>query len=114
MLKNIIKKMKMKILTYNPKKTKQVLAGVLDENNTFIKKVTDKQCHKKLNAYTIQEDVLQQLIEKEVKIIRIVTPKNIYETKLKDWLNGNKFIFIRDYGHGKQRFFPICFMNKLK
>jgi len=103
-----------KILTYDPKKQKQVLAGSINKNNIFIKKVTKKHYHRILQGYGIQEEVLTQLFEKDVKIVRIITPTNVYETKLKDWLNGSKFIFIRDYGHGKQRFFPINLMNKIR
>lgn len=103
-----------KILTYDPKKAKQVLAGTIDKNNVFIKKVTAKHYHRKLQAYAIQEEVLLELSEKGVKKVRILSPKNTYETRLSDWLNGTRYVFIRDYGHGKQRFFPVCRMKKIK
>jgi len=100
-----------KITTYDPKKGKLILAGNV-ENNTFIKQVTAKHFFYKLQAYGIQEEVVQKLIEKGITKVQIVSHSLTYESNIKDWVNGHALV--RDYGNGLQRFLPIHYMKKIK
>ena len=99
-----------RVTTYDPKKGKHILAGHID-NNIFIKQVTAKHFFRKFQAYGIQEDVVQTLIEKNVKKIKIVSHTLTYESKIEDWVNGHTLI--RDYGNGLQRFLPVHYMKKV-
>jgi len=100
-----------KITTHDPKKDKPVLAGHI-ENGVFIKQVTARHFFYKLQAYGIQEEVIQTLIEKNIKKIRIVSHTLTFESDMKDWVNGHSLI--RDYGNGLQRFLPVHYMKKIK
>ena len=55
-----------KVTTYDPKKNKHILAGYI-EGNVFIKQVSGRHFFRKFQAYGIQEDVIQKLIERNVK-----------------------------------------------
>lgn len=100
-----------KVTTYDPKKGKHILAGHI-ENKEFFKKVTGRHFFRKLQAYGIQEDVIQKLIENKIKKIKILSHDITYESLIDDWVNGHSLI--RDYGNGLQRFLPIHYMKKIK
>ena len=100
-----------KITTYDPKKNKHILAGNI-EGKTLIKQVSGRHFFSKFQAYGIQEDVIQKLIEKKINKIKIISHTLIYESKIKDWVNGH--VLIRDFGNGLQRFLPIHYMKKIK
>ena len=97
------------INTYDPKKQKKIKAGYL-ENKVFIKEVSARHFFRKFQAYGIQEDVIQELIEKKIKKIRIISHTLTYDSSIKDWVNGH--VLIRDFGNGLQRFLPIHYMKK--
>lgn len=101
-----------KVYAFDPKKNKPILAGYIDDN-VFVKKVTNKHYHIKLQSYGIQEEVLHRLNKEKIKYIKIISKKFCYLTNVTDWL-GKKFTFIRDYGHGRQIFFPVSLMDKRK
>jgi len=104
--------MKTKILTYDTRKGKQILAGSVDDlTHTFIKKVTSKHFFKKTQSYAIQETVIEQLKELGITTIKIITPASIYMSTLDIWLDP--CIKVLDYGHGKQRFLPIKYMRRI-
>lgn len=100
-----------KVMTYDPKKNKKILAGHI-EKTTFIKQVSGRHFFRKFQAYGIQEDVIQELIEKKIKKIRIISHTLTYDSNIKDWVNGH--VLIRDFGNGLQRFLPIHYMKKIK
>jgi len=100
-----------KIMTYDPRKNKYVIAGYIDKT-TFVKTVTTRHFFRKLQSYAIQEDVIQELIEKNIKKIKIMSNTVIFESSIKDWVNGHSLL--RDYGKGLQRFLPIYYMKKIK
>ena len=97
-----------KLTTYDPKKHKRILAGCI-EDGIFIKQVTSKHFFRKLQAYAIQEDIIQKLVEKDIQKIKIINSTSIYESNITDWINGNTLL--RDYGNGLQRFLPIHYMQ---
>lgn len=100
---------KERITTYDPKKNKSIKAGYI-ENNIFIKEVSGRHFFRKFQAYGIQEDVIQKLIERKIKKIRIISYTLTYDSSIKDWVNGH--VLIRDFGNGLQRFLPIHYMKK--
>lgn len=100
-----------KVTTYDPKKNKHILAGHI-EKKVFIKQVNGRHFFRKLQAYGIQEDVIQELIEKKIKKVRIMSHMLTYESNIKDWVNGHSLI--RDYGNGLQRFLPVHYMKKIQ
>lgn len=100
-----------RLTTYDPKKDKTVLAGYI-EKDVFIKHVTSRHFFRKLQAYGIQEEIIQQLIERGIKTIRIMSHTLTYESKISDWVNGH--CLLRDYGNGLQRFLPVHYMKKTK
>lgn len=100
-----------KVTTYDPKKEKLILAGHV-EGDTFIKQVNPRHFFHKLQAYGIQEEVIQILIEKKIKKIKIISHTLTYESNIKDWVNGH--VLIRDYGNGLQRFLPVHYMKKIQ
>ena len=92
----------MKILTFDPMKCEEVVAGIL-ENGVFTKRVRPNHFMRKEHAYGISEDVLQRLIEIGCTTIRIISQTVVYESTIAQWFEKN----IRNYGHGNQRFLPI-------
>jgi len=100
-----------RVTTYDPKKQKHILAGHID-GNTFIKKVTARHFFRMLQAYAIQEDVIQRLIENGISKIKIISHTLTYESHISEWINGHALI--RDYGNGLQRFLPIHYMEKIQ
>ena len=100
----------MKILTYDSVKGRMVVAGEL-EGAIFTKKVKADHYIRILNAYGIQEVVIQQLKEKGCSSIVLKLPSMRLMSSLSDWLAPN--IKILDYGHGKQRFLPVRMMTAI-
>ena len=94
----------MKILCYDPKKQKNVVAGHYNETlKTFFKEVTKRHWMILEKGYGIQDIVLQQLKELGCEKICIKTKLSYINSDLKDWLNQP----IKNYGHGDQRFLRI-------
>ena len=98
----------MKILTYDSVKGRMVVAGEL-EGTIFTKRVKTNHYMRMLNAYGIQESVIQQIKDKGCTVIVLKLPKTRLVSDLADWLQPN--IKILDYGHGKQRFLPVRMMR---
>ena len=103
----------MKILTYDIKKSKLVKAGDYDyTTRTFRKVVSSRHLMKMFEAYAIQENVIEQLKERSCEKIILKTPTRTLESSFLDWLSQD--IKVMDFGHGKQRFFPINRMYEKK
>jgi len=100
-----------RVTTYDPKKQKHILAGHID-GKKFVKQVMGRHFFRKLQAYEIQEDVIQTLIEKGIKKVVILSHTLTYESPITEWVNGHSLI--RDYGNGIQRFLPVHYMKKTK
>jgi len=92
----------LKVLTYDPKKKKRVLAGTFIDG-CFIKKVTAKHFMKVEQGYGVQEDVVQKLIELICETVLIESPTGSYEYPFTELLLKE----VKDYGNGPQRFLSI-------
>jgi len=99
-----------RINTYDPRKDKEVFAGVYESNTgTFVKTVTKRHYMIKEKGYGIQIDVIDYLKNCGCKEIKIKTKKETYSVDFDRWVNQGK---LKNYGHGLQIFFPVRFMNK--
>lgn len=103
----IMKKYNMPIYTFDPKKNKNVVAGLYEaDSGMFIKKVNKHHYMILEKGYGLSEEVVQQLIALDCKKIRIITEKQkmVYE------FNFDCILIkpIKNYGHGNQRFLQIC------
>lgn len=98
----------MKILTYDPKKKKQILAGHY-RDGIFVKRVTSKHFMQKFQAYGIQEVVYQRLREEGCKLIVFLAGASTLVSKIADW----EKMKVLDFGHGKQRFLPIRYTKRI-
>jgi len=96
-----MKQNNLKIYCYDPKKSKNILAGTYyPRTYEFSKKVRKNHFMVKEHGYGIQEEVLQQLKILGCYYIYIYTKKGAIITCLEDWLKQP----IKNYGHGNQRF----------
>jgi len=101
-----------KIRTYDPKKSKLIMAGEFDDKDkSFYKKCKPQHFMKIVGGYGIQEDVIQQLKEMDCEKIYLTTNTGKYVNPFKDWLARD--IKVLNYGHGKQRFFPLSRMERV-
>lgn len=101
-----------KINAYDPKKDKEVFAGVYDTNNrTFIKTVTKRHYMIKEKGYAIQAEVMDMLNRWGCQKIIIKTKTKIYSVKFNMWYKSGT---VKNYGHGDQNFFPVKFMKEEK
>lgn len=97
------------LTVFDEKKRRNVKAGEYNpETKTFIKKVKKTHFMRMLEAYGIQELVLDRLATKRCENIVIKAPGVTYSSKLWDWERGD--IKTLNYGHGRQRFLPIRHM----
>lgn len=99
----------MKILSYDLKKKKYVLAGEFI-GNTFFKNVQPFHFMRVVGGYGISEDSFQDILNKGCKwiIIKEVVTKQNWKSDIRDWVEHCK---IADYGSGKQRFLSLKFMK---
>lgn len=99
----------MKLLAFDPKKNKRVLCGEI-VGDTLIRIVKPEHFMRMVQGYGIQEVAFQAVMEKGLQNIMLVESKTGLEWKasVKTWLSQSKVL---DYGHGKQRFLSLKFMN---
>lgn len=102
----------MKILGYDLKKSKYILAGNLI-GDTFFKDVMPFHFMRVVGGYGISEEVFQQILSKDCKyiIIKEVATKQNWKAPVKNWIEHCK---IADYGSGKQRFLSLKYMSTHK
>ena len=101
-----------KILSFDPKKCKAILAGYYFHNGKYyLKLVANKHFMIREQGYGIQEDVIEILKVKECQKVIIQTPATKLKSKFETWL---KVGVVKDYGHGKQRFLPVKEMEQVK
>jgi len=102
--------MKIRLNAYDPKKDKEVFAGIYNaETKTFVKNVTKRHYMILEVGYGIQLEVMDNLARWGCKKIEIRTKTLIYTVLFETWYKqGNH----KNYGHGEQVFFPVRFMNK--
>jgi hypothetical protein len=100
-----------KLLTYDPKKGKNVLVGTIT-GTTLLREVTEKHFMRVVGGYGIQEPALQQARSLGVKtIIQIVKETNEkWIGTIDNWINNSKTM---DFGHGKQVFLSLKYMTLL-
>lgn len=96
------------IYSYDPKKRKRIFAGTAFRGS-FFKEVTSKHFMYSLQAYGIQEDVIDSMIEKDIKYVVIKTPTKIYGSDVSSWVA----LETKDFGHGRQKFLPIKEMQEI-
>lgn len=99
----------MKILTWDPKKKKTVLSGYF-EDGVFHRHVEARHFMRKFQAYAIQEDVIQKLMELKCRLIILHTHADKLESLFDNWLAPD--IRVMDFGWGKQRFMPVKRMKR--
>lgn len=98
-----------KILSFDSKKKKYILAGNL-VGYTFFKNVEPKHFMRIVGGYGINEDVFQDILGKGCKdiIIKETVTKQNWKSDVRDWVEHCK---IADYGSGKQRFLSLKYMK---
>lgn len=103
---------KMKLLTYDPKKAKQVLVGELIVDTLF-RDVDPKHFMRIVQGYGIQEIAFEEIVRKGVDkiVLKEMGTGKRWESRVKDWLEHGR---VADYGHGKQRFLSVKFMSNKK
>ena len=97
----------MKIYTFDHKKTRRVLAGIID-GKTFIKRVKNNHFVRRYRGYGISKEVIEILLEKNIKNIQVITKNKSYLSKVEDWTRIED-----DLGHGLQCFLSINFMSEI-
>jgi hypothetical protein len=102
----------MKLLCYDPKKNKQVLVGELI-GNTLFRDVEPEHFMRIVQGYGIQEVAFQEILKKEVKfiILKETHTDKRWKADVETWKKKGK---VADYGHGKQRFLSLSYMNDRK
>lgn len=91
--------MKIRIITFDPKKGKQVLVGDF-ENGILYKRVTSAHFMIKEQGYGIQEDVIERLKELNCEIVRIIATTKTFDIPFIEYLKVEP----KNYGNGPQRF----------
>lgn len=99
----------MKLLTWDPRKNKEVLVGEII-GDTLFRDVTSKHFMRVVDGYGIQESALTKLqIGNITKIVIKETDSGKqWESKVSDWTEHGKSA---DYGNGKQRFLSLKYMH---
>lgn len=102
----------MKILSYDLKKRKTILAGQL-MGDAFFKDVQPYHFMRMVGGYGISEDAFQKILSEGCKkvIIKELATGNRWESDIKDW---QAHCLIADYGSGKQRFLSLKYMRTHK
>ena len=100
----------MKIYAFDPHKGKDVLAGDIIEND-FTRTVEQKHFMRVVQGYGIQESCFEQLLGHKVSRVILIEKEtgHAYTSRITDWVLHGK---VADYGHGKQRFLSLRFMEK--
>ena len=99
----------MKLNTFDPHKKKIVKIGVIKDGILY-KKVKPEHFFRLANAYGIQYDAFNEIINQVKKIVIMEQNGNNWESIPEDWFINGK---VSDYGYGKQIFLSLKFM-KLK
>lgn len=102
----------MKLLTFDPKKNKQVLVGELIVDTLF-REVDPKHFMRVLQGYGIQEVAFEEIVRRGVIkiVLKELGTNKRWEARVKDWVEHGR---VADYGHGKQRFLSVKFMTNGK
>lgn len=98
----------MKLLVTDPNKHKQVLVGEVVDG-VLRRQVKPEHFMKVVDGYGIQEVAFQGLFEHAVKKIILETDFGTeYSADVQTWLDHGR---VADYGHGKQRFLSLKYMQ---
>ena len=99
----------MKLLVFDPRKSKQVLVGEII-GDTLFKNVTTKHFMRVCDGYGIQESAFGKMIASGVKkiVIKETDTGRQWESTMEDWNIHSKSA---DYGNGKQRFVSLKYMH---
>jgi hypothetical protein len=104
------KGLKNKVICFDPKKRRMVLAGEVI-GSTFHRNVKPEHFMNVCQGYGLQETVMGQL--QADGITSVVLHHSLgytLKSKLEDWLEPD--ILVADYGNGKQRFLPVNRMTR--
>lgn len=104
----------MKLIAWDPAKRKHVLCGTWVRDRHLIARVVKPEHFMRVSqSYGIQEVAFEQICKAVPKIKQIVfqveATGDFLFSKIDDWLEHGK---VADYGHGKQRFLGIKFMER--
>lgn len=99
----------MELFIFDPAKKKQVLCGhIIDK--TFTRVVKPEHYMNVVKGYGIQEVAFQEIKDRGVTTIVLLeeaTGKK-YTSSIEKWLEKGR---VADYGHGKQRFISLKYIN---
>jgi len=99
----------MKLLITDPTKHKEVLVGDV-EGEVLLRRVKPEHYMRVVEGYGIQEAAFNALPAYGVQKIVLITDSGaIYGSDLQIWLDHGR---VADYGHGKQRFLSLKYMEK--
>lgn len=98
----------MKIYTLDPKKNKRVMVGIVANGIFKFPRNPQKHTLRIFPGYAIQEDVLKQLVDMDIKEIMIGEPHMKFRTSLvSDWQEHGKTL---NLGSGPQRALSFKYM----
>ena len=106
--------MKTNVYSFDPKKNKRIVAGMYDSDANVYSKGVNKGIHfmKIVDGYGIQEDIYESVVKRQskVQIFEIsAAGRKVLTSSYLDWNTQGK---TADYGHGKQRFLSVKYMQE--
>jgi len=101
-----------RVYCFDPKKRKYQLIGT-KLGDTLVKRVNKNHFMRMVNGYGIQYDAFNDFLKKGIKKIVISEKEsgNKWESETEEWFINGK---VADYGHGKQVFLSLKYMNLKK
>ena len=98
-----------KLYSFDPKKNKTILVGEVI-GKTLVRKVNSNHFFRVCNGYGIQENAFEKAVEMGIKHITLLVDSTdvSWSSTVKDWIEHGA---VKDYGHGKQRFLSMKYMN---
>jgi hypothetical protein len=93
----------MRVMTFDPKKNKQVCAGELVAG-VFTRKVRPYHYMYTLKAYGMSADVIETLHYAGCKEVILITEKETLKSSFSDWETRS---VSKNYGHGAQKFLSV-------
>lgn len=95
---------------YDAKKGKWVKVGTLKDGIYERRVNPEKHLMRKIDCYGIQEEAVKILQARGCDRVRLITKTETLESDFAAWLAPD--IRVMDYGHGKQRFYPVYRMRR--
>ena len=99
----------MKLNTYDPHKKKVVKIGTIIDGVLY-KPVKPKHFFRLADAYGIQYEAFNRILDQVKKVVIIEENGNKWESIPLDWFTKGK---VADYGYGKQVFLSLKYMKQI-